>query len=60
METFYYSYDDATKIIYWSTYFPEDRPELIYLGISDNENKRMAAQVLFNNRGSGFRLRELV
>jgi len=59
METFYYSYDDLTKIVYWSTYLP-DRPELIYLGTSDNQNKRMAVQALFKNKESGFRLRELV
>lgn len=60
MESFYYTYNDVTKIIYWSAHFPDDRPELIYLGSSDNANKRMAAQALFDNRGSGFRLRELV
>jgi len=59
-ESFYYTYNDVTKIIYWSTDFPEDRPELIYLGSSNNKNKMMAAQALFNNRGTGFRLRELV
>lgn len=57
---FYYLYNDVTKIIYWSDSFPDDKPELIFIGSSDNENKLMAAQALFNNRGTGFRLRELV
>lgn len=59
MEIFY-TYNDQTKIIYWSTFMPEDRNDLIFIGSSDNENKKMAAQALFNNRDSGFRLRELL
>lgn len=39
----HYLYDDATKTIWYSTEMPENRPDLIYLGESNNPKIKAAA-----------------
>jgi hypothetical protein len=57
----HYLYDDATRIIYYCDEIPEDRPELIYIGQSDNPYPEGAAAYFMQHGkiSSGFRLREL-
>ena len=56
----YYFYDDAKLIVYISDTFLEDQ-NLIYLGISDNPNRTMAAGYYFRTGKvkSGFKIVEL-
>ena len=57
----HYLYEDATQIIYYTDEMPEDRPELIYIGQSDNPNPKAAAAYFMQTGkvSTGFRLREL-
>ena len=57
----YYFLDDKTKIVYYSNIFLIDRPELIYVGTSDNPKPKMAmAAFLADGKvNSGFKLREV-
>jgi len=58
----YYFYNDATKIVWYSDFMPEDRNDLIYIGTSDNPNHTMAASVFMKDMIDpvGYTLQELV
>lgn len=57
----YYYLDDNTRIVYWTETEQEDRHDLILLGQSDNQNKKMALALMTKDQPdpSNWRLREL-
>lgn len=57
----YYYMDDHTRTIFWSEELQEDRPDLIYLDASPNQNKKMAAAAITRRdpRPSGYKIRPL-
>lgn len=59
-DTKYYFCDDATLVVYYSDEMTE-RTDLVYLGVSDNPNPKMA-MAAFTQQGkikSGYRIQEL-
>lgn len=45
----YYYMDDHTRTIYHSAEEQEDRPDLIFVGMSQNPNPKMAVAVFVQN-----------
>ena len=45
MDWRYYYLDDHTRTIFYSDTEQEDRPDLVFVGMSQNPNPRMAAAV---------------
>jgi len=57
----YYYYDDDTRTVFWTETETEDRPDLIFLGSSENPNKKMAVAAFTykDEKPWGHRIREL-
>lgn len=59
----YYYMDDHTRTIFYSeTDVSEERPDLVFIGMSQNPNHRMAVAVFMQNEPipRGYKIRPLV
>lgn len=57
----FYFIEDERQVVYWATYMPDDRTDLIFIGSSVNPNIRMAVHTFLQNypRARGWKIQQL-